>query len=96
MSSTLRRRVITCCHFEGCEQLCSRKEVRANEDGEEWYCQCWRKPEMSEQREIRCRECWWAGLDKQCFDGVVIGKRNKVQRLLILEFKRRTDTREEY
>ena len=46
--------------------------------------------------EERCRECRWAGLDKQRFDGVVIDRRNKVHRLLILEFKRRTDTREEY
>ena len=49
-----------------------------------------------EEEEMECRECWWASPDKKRFDGVVIDKTSKVRRLLILEFKRRTHTREEY
>ena len=52
--------------------------------------------ERGEQGEEKCKDCWWASLDKQRFDGVVLDTRNKVNRLLILEFKRRADTREEY
>ena len=59
-------------------------------------CQCRRKGGRRQQGEDKCRECWWASLDKQRFEGVVIDRRNKVNRLLILEFKRRSDTREEY
>ena len=81
---------------EECQQMCSRREDQASREEGMWCCRCKRKGGRRKKGEERCKECWWASLDKQRFDGVVIDRRNKVHRLLILEFKRRTDTREEY
>ena len=75
--------------------MCSGREDRVSRETGK-CCQCRRKEGKSQQGEDKCKECWWASLDKQRFDGVVIDRRNKVHRLLILEFKRRSDTRAEY
>ena len=80
---------------EGCQQMCSGREDQVSRETGK-CCQCRRKEGKSQQGEDKCKECWWASLDKQRFDGVVIDRRNKVHRLLILEFKRRSDTRAEY
>ena len=79
-----------------CQQVCSGRGDHASGEAGMRCCRCRRTGGRSQQGEERCKECWWASLDKQRFDGVVIDRRNKVHRLLILEFKRRTDTREEY
>ena len=63
---------------EGCQQMCSRREGQASREAEMWCCRCRRKGGRSQQGEERCKECWWASLDKQRLDGVVIYRRNKV------------------
>ena len=78
------------CGQEGCEQQRSEDAMGCI------CCHCQREITAGQGMHMECVTCWSHRLPSQRFDGVIIDRRNNPKKLVILEFKRRIDTMEEY
>ena len=78
------------CGQEGCEQQRSEDAMGSI------CCHCQQEMTTVQGKHMECATCWGHRLPSQRFDGVIIDRRNNPKKLVILEFKRRIDTMEEY
>ena len=79
-----------------CGQRCHRAARHGDEGVEGRCCTCVRQSEGVSSSAADCDLCWEASLSQQRFDGVLLDLRGKTKRLIIVEFKRRSDTMDNY
>ena len=79
-----------------CGQRCHRAARHGDEGVQGRCCTCVRQSEGVSSSAAECDLCWEASLSQQRFDGVLLDSRGKTKRLIIVEFKRRSDTMDNY
>jgi hypothetical protein len=79
-----------------CGQRCRRPAGHGDEDMESKCCACVGRSGEGSASAAECDLCWDARLSQQRFDGVLLDSRGKTKKLIIIEFKRRSDTMDDY
>ena len=79
-----------------CGQRCRRPAGHRDEDMESKCCACVGRSGEGPTSAAECDLCWDARLSQQRFDGVLLDSRGKTKKLIIIEFKRRSDTMDDY
>ena len=79
-----------------CGQLCRKLQGTGDESVKGRCCACARCDKEASTSAAECDFCWEAKLNQQRFDGVLLDSRGKTKKLIIVEFKRRSDTFDNY